>query len=79
MISEAKLREIEAWYASLTEGTEQHWLIARKADIPALTKALREAAEIIEKGHGHYLFDPTCSVCQWLREWRGDSEKQGEA
>jgi len=45
-----------------------------RQDIPALTKSLREAAEIIKSAE-HYHWEGRTRVAEWLREWRGESEK----
>jgi len=57
---------------------------ASRTDIPALSKALREAAEIIElampKAHAQLNSPPwQVRAAKFNREWRGESEKQGEA
>ena len=65
MISEAKLREIDRSPVWSTWEKEQ------------MAKALREAAKIIEKFNELQIWYP--SAHEWLREWRGESDKQGEA
>ena len=51
-----------------------------RQDIPALTKALREAAEMVAALHPpkQCVVSGKCRECEWLRVWRGESEKQGE-
>jgi len=63
MISEAKLREIEA---------REVQAMSSDSDIPALTKALREAAEIIGNMRDLHIWYPLAD--EWLREWRGETE-----
>lgn len=53
------------------------FIAASRTDIPALTGALREAAEIIQIIDEPFADSPM--VQKWLREWRGESEKQGAA
>jgi hypothetical protein len=53
------------------------FIAASRTDVPALTKALRELAEIIVTAEPYLGAAP--QVREWLREWRGESEKQGEA
>jgi len=67
MISEAKLREIE----------DRHRLGPAGEEVRLLTTSLRQAAEIIEKMNELHVWYP--SAHEWLRVWRGESEKQGEA
>jgi len=109
VISEAKLREIEAraeaatpgpWeigvavhagvvafngddisYVCATSDRNKPFIAASRTDIPALSKALREAAEIIAfLSERDAERDPELEeLCvPWMREWRGESEKQGE-
>ena len=67
MISEAKVTEIGS----------RVW--TRTSEKMELIGALREAAEIIEHIWKRHHINCVCPTCGWMREWRGESEKQGEA
>jgi len=52
------------------------FIAASRTDIPALTKALREATAVMRIVSNSHRVSCVCEACEWLREWRGESEKQ---
>jgi len=82
MISEAKLREIEL----LAEmGSKSPYDCGKfnqtygPITALALTKALREATAVMRIVSNRHRVSCVCEACEWMREWRGESDKQGEA